>query len=83
MNRSLSVTAALCVLLIALQPSQSNAQSRWQDDAPGRTQRIEVARLPAPFATPSAREFPAVVAKPGDASLKLPPGFKIDVFTRD
>ena len=85
MNRSLLLNTALCVLLapLTLLPSQLGAQSRWQDDAPGRTHRIDVAGLPAPFATPSAREFPAIVAKPGDASLKLPPGFKIDVFTRD
>src|SRR5262245_45133915 len=85
MNRSFSLTAALCVLLapLALLPNLLAAQSRWQDDAPGRTHRIDVAGLPAPFASPSARDFPAIIAKPGDASLKLPPGFKIDVFTRD
>jgi glucose/arabinose dehydrogenase len=84
-RRSLSFATALSLLLVplTLSPNHAGAQSRWQDDAPGRTHRIDVAKLPAPFATPSAREFPAVVAKPGDASLKLPPGFKIDVFTRD
>jgi len=83
-RRSMSSCTALCLLAaLALSPSYAGAQSRWQDDAPGRTHRIDVARLPAPFATSSARDFPAIVAKPGDASLKLPPGFKIDVFTRD
>src|SRR5512139_2720010 len=84
-RRSLSLSSALCVLLVplALSPNHVDAQSRWQDDAPGRTHRIDVAKLPAPFATPSARDFPAIQPKPGDASLKLPPGFKIDVFTRD
>jgi glucose/arabinose dehydrogenase len=85
MNRSLSSITVLCVLLspAALTPSPAVAQSRWQDDAPGRSHRIDVAGLPAPFATPSARDFPSIVAKPGEASLKLPPGFEIDVFTRD
>ena len=84
-RRFLSSSTALCVLLVplALAPSRAGAQSRWQDDAPGRTHRIDVAGLPAPFATPSARDFPAIQPKPGEASLKLPPGFKIDVFTRD
>jgi glucose/arabinose dehydrogenase len=84
-RRSLSLATVLSLFLVplALSPTDAGAQSRWQDDAPGRTHRIDVAKLPAPFATPSAREFPAVVTKPGDASLKLPPGFKIDVFTRD
>ena len=86
MNRSLlSSSASLCLLLVplTLSPNHAGAQSRWQDDAPGRTHRIDVAGLPAPFATPSARDFPAIQPKPGEASLKLPPGFKIDVFTRD
>ena len=86
MNRcSLSSTTALSVLMVTLafSPGLAGAQSRWQDDAPGRTHRINVAGLPAPFSTPSAREFPASIAKPGDATLKLPQGFKIDVFTRD
>jgi glucose/arabinose dehydrogenase len=85
MNRSSSLTTALCVLLVplALSPSQLGAQSRWQNDAPGRAHRIDVAGLPAPFATPSARDFPSIVTKPGDVSLQLPPGFKVDVFTRD
>ena len=84
-RRSPLSSAALCVLLVplALWSNHAGAQSRWQDDAPGRTHRIDVAKLPAPFATPSARDFPTIQPKPGEASLKLPPGFKIDVFTRD
>ena len=84
-GRLLSVSSALCVLLVplALSPNLAGAQSKWQNDAPGQAHRIDVAKLPAPFATPSARDFPAIVAKPSEASLKLPPGFKIDVFTRD
>jgi len=86
MNRRwLSSSTALCLLLapLAVAPNSAGAQSRWQDDAPGRTHRIDVAKLPAPFATASARDFPAIQPKPGEATLKLPPGFKIDVFTRD
>jgi glucose/arabinose dehydrogenase len=85
MNRSLSLGTALCLLVgsATLSPSQLDAQSRWQNDAPGRAHRIDVAALPAPFATPSARDFPTIVTQPGGASLKLPPGFKVDVFTRD
>ena len=85
MDRSLSLSTALCLLVgsAALSPSRLDAQSRWQDDAPGRAHRIDVAALPAPFATPSARDFPTIVAQPREASLKLPPGFKVDVFTRD
>jgi glucose/arabinose dehydrogenase len=70
-------------VLAAFALSHAYAQSKWQDDAPGRVHRIDVAKLPAPFATESARQFPRITPKPDAASLKLPPGFKIDVFTRD
>jgi glucose/arabinose dehydrogenase/cytochrome c2 len=52
----------------------------WKKDAPGVTHRIDLARLPAPGATPSAMNFPRVVDKPAGAQLKLPPGFKAEVF---
>jgi len=52
----------------------------WQNDKPGRVHHIDVAKLPAPFDTPSAANFPRLVDKPADAKLQLPPGFKIDVF---
>lgn len=85
MNRCSLSISALCLLLapLALSPTVASAQSRWQNDAPGVTHKIDVAKLPAPFATPSAREFPSIVAKPSEASLKLPQGFRIDAFTRD
>ncbi len=78
----LSFSAAAFVPSIAgAQPS--GAGPDWKDDAPGRVHRIDVAALPAPFATESARDFPRIVAKPDGATLHLPPGFKIDVFSRD
>ncbi len=54
----------------------------WKNDFPGRMHRIDVAKLPPPFATPIGRDFPRVVAKPADAQLRLPPGFEVNVFTR-
>ncbi len=84
LTRPLSLTAMLLpIAAFALLPGQAGAQSKWQNDAPGVVHRIDVGKLPAPFATPSAREFPQIVPKPDAAQLKLPPGFKIDVFTRD
>ena len=82
LNRSRSMITTVAVLA-AFALSHANAQSKWQDDAPGRVHRIDVAKLPAPFATESARQFPRITPKPDAANLKLPPGFKIDVFTRD
>jgi glucose/arabinose dehydrogenase len=60
----------------------SNGQS-YEQDAPGRAHRVDITALPAPYATESARNFPQVSARPDDATLELPPGFEIDVFTRD
>jgi len=82
LNRSRSMAMALSVVA-AFALSHAYAQSKWQDDAPGRVHRIDVTKLPAPFATESARQFPRITPKPDAASLHLPPGFKIDVFTRD
>src|SRR4249920_2478527 len=82
------VAALLAVAMPVFVPRVAAAQSAsggqdWKNDAPGRTHRIDVAALPAPFATPSAADFPRIVARPDNAKLELPPGFKIEVFTRD
>jgi glucose/arabinose dehydrogenase len=72
------------VLLPGLGAAQSSGgQPDWKNDAPGRVHRIDVATLPAPFATESAADFPRIVPKPDDAQLSLPPGFQVGVFTRD
>jgi glucose/arabinose dehydrogenase len=52
----------------------------WRNDKPGRVHRIDVDKLPAPFATPAVRNAPRVVDRPRNAQLALPPGFTIDVF---
>jgi glucose/arabinose dehydrogenase len=52
----------------------------WRLDAPGRTHRIDMEALPAPFATPSASNGPALVGRPGNAVLALPPGFHVAPF---
>jgi glucose/arabinose dehydrogenase len=76
------VTLAASALISHGAVAQSAAQD-WRQDAPGRTHRIDVATLPGPLATPSAADFPRIVAKPEGAQAKLPPGFAIAVFTRD
>jgi glucose/arabinose dehydrogenase len=53
------------------------------DDAPGRVHRVDVANLPSPYATDSARDFPTIVPEPTGAQLRLPPGFQVNVFTRE
>jgi glucose/arabinose dehydrogenase/cytochrome c2 len=52
----------------------------WKKDVPGRVHRIDLAKLPPPFDTPSSAKFPRLVPKPADASVKLPPGFELTTF---
>lgn len=56
-------------------------EAEWKKDAPGRVHRVQVEDLPAPFATPSVRNNPRFVPKPANASLKVPAGFEVNVFT--
>lgn len=74
---------AFTVLHWSTAAAQASGGQSFEQDAPGRTHRIDVARLPAPYATESARNFPQVEPRPANANLRLPPGFQIDVFTRD
>jgi glucose/arabinose dehydrogenase/cytochrome c2 len=55
-------------------------EADWKKDAPGRVHKVDVSKLPAPFDTPSANNFPQLVAKPEGAKLSLPAGFKVEVF---
>jgi glucose/arabinose dehydrogenase len=41
------------------------------------------AKLPPPFATRSVDNKPRVIEKPADAELKLPPGFRVEIFAED
>jgi glucose/arabinose dehydrogenase/cytochrome c2 len=61
-------------------PAASQLSADWRLDAPGRPHRIDLAALPAPFATPSARNGPKLIARPAHAAFALPPGFHIEAF---
>ena len=65
----------------AATPGKAGAE--WKEETPGYEHHIKVSGLPAPFATPSARNAPKVVARPDDARLSVPAGFKVDVFSSD
>jgi glucose/arabinose dehydrogenase len=58
----------------------TTGEADWKNDFPGRVHRIDVAKLPAPFDTPSASNFPKLIDRPANARLKVPAGFKVDVF---
>jgi len=79
--RRFAIASAALVVALPLALTRVAAAQDWKADAPGQSHRIDVAALPAPGQ--SAADFPRIVPKPGDANLRLPPGFKIDVFTKD
>jgi hypothetical protein len=96
MKRVLIPIAAIAVLILggwagAQSPSPLGtsaalegiaAYGDWKIDAPGIRRHIRASDLPAPYATGSAANDPAVVEKPADARLSTSPGFEVKLFVR-
>ncbi|MGZ3305809.1 MAG: c-type cytochrome, partial [Asticcacaulis sp.] len=66
----------------AAPPVPAPANLDWHNDAPGVRHHIDVATIPAPFATPSASNGPATMDT-DKAAPKVPEGFTVSVFTSD
>ena len=82
-NTACSLVALLATSAFALADdvrTGSAAYGDWQTDAPGIIRKITVGDLPSPLATPPARNFSKVIAKPANAALKTMPGFSIAPF---
>src|SRR6478735_11656862 len=56
------------------------AMGDWTSDAPGVTRKITVEDLPPPGSNALAINRARVVDRPADAQLKVPPGFKIELY---
>ncbi|HEX3501170.1 MAG TPA: sorbosone dehydrogenase family protein [Stellaceae bacterium] len=56
------------------------AYGDWRSDAPGTRRRLSTDALPAPYASRSASNSPAVVAVPANATLNVPDGFTVRRF---
>jgi glucose/arabinose dehydrogenase/cytochrome c2 len=54
-------------------------------DAPGKVHSVRAQDLPKPFASAAARNFPRVAPAPApaDRNLKVPAGFRIEVFAEN
>jgi glucose/arabinose dehydrogenase len=65
-----------------LVPEATRRTEDWREDAPGRVHHIDLAALPAPFATSSANNGPRIIARPPAAVLKVPRGFRITAFAQ-
>src|SRR6202035_4971314 len=77
--QSLSGRAPAAAPTVAV-PAASAQAANWRLDAPGPVHRINLAALPPPYATVSARNGSSVVPKPAGATLALPSGFLIEPF---
>lgn len=55
----------------------------WRGDAPGRTHRIDLAALAAPYATPSSRNRASIAARPDGALPVVPDGFAVSAWAED
>ena len=81
---------ALCLAAAALTPALAQAQDAatvrtgraafgdFRSDAPGVRRRIAVKGQPPPITTPSVRNGSSVSPRPAGATLKAPPGFKVE-----
>jgi glucose/arabinose dehydrogenase len=56
------------------------AMGDWTKDAPGVRRKITVQDLPPPSSNALAINLPRVARRPADAQLRVPPGFKIDLY---
>jgi glucose/arabinose dehydrogenase len=61
-------------------PAPTPPFTDFRYEQPGRTRKITVADLPAPYATSSAGNAPKIVARPEKAWPQVLPGFKVELF---
>jgi glucose/arabinose dehydrogenase len=63
--------------------AQAGDPNDWRGDFPGRKHVIDLAKLPAPYATASSGNGPKTVDRPAGASLSVLPGFAVRPFLSD
>jgi glucose/arabinose dehydrogenase len=82
--RAILITAAICTSTAALAQTKTltgtAAYGDWRGDAPGVRRHMKAEDLPAPMATPSARNSVTVARPPEGAELKVLPGFSVKLF---
>ncbi len=82
--RALLIATAFCIPAGAFAQTKTltgaAAYGDWRGDAPGVRRHIKATDLPAPMATPSARNSVTVAKPPNGAELKTLPGFTVRQF---
>ena len=86
--RRLALSLFVAVAGVALMPAMAAdeltgaaALDDWHADTPGVRRLIKPADLPPPFATQSAVNSARFVERPATLLPKVPPGFKVNIFT--
>ncbi|MGN6184369.1 MAG: PQQ-dependent sugar dehydrogenase [Thermoanaerobaculia bacterium] len=77
--------AASLLLLVACSRSDAQSPVTKQTPPPQRTRTMQhydvrADQLPKPYQTQSAGNPPHVIARPANASLNVPPGFKVELW---
>ncbi len=74
--------AALIPVAATAQPVRTGAAAYgdWSTDAPGVVRHITPADLPPPRPEDSASRSPSIVARPGSALPRVPPGFHVELL---
>jgi glucose/arabinose dehydrogenase len=68
------------LLILPFASAQTAATDDWTKDAPGVRHKITLDDLPPPYQTGSVNNDAHVVARPADAQLRVPTGFKIEQY---
>jgi glucose/arabinose dehydrogenase len=55
-------------------------QAAAVDEQPGQRFEVRPDRLATPYATPSSGNSPSRIRRPADATLRVPAGFKVNIF---
>lgn len=71
---------AIALLLLTPACSRTNAGPPRTETATMQHHEVRADQLPKPYATQSAGNPPRVVARPRNAKLELPPGFRIAIW---
>jgi glucose/arabinose dehydrogenase len=63
-----------------VQTAHPRTAGDWQNDAPGVHHEVDLAALPAPYATASAGNAPKVLDRPVGATPQVPKGFEVTLL---
>jgi glucose/arabinose dehydrogenase len=67
----------------AAQATSAAGPGNWTENKPGKTYRVTLGELVAPFASSSAGNSPKLVPRPEGAMPSVPAGFKASIFGTD